>query len=589
MIDTQIAYQSCAGTGGSLTGDMTSPSDLDTPFRRQANVLPSPLRENFSPAAWEQAFATIAKPTLDDQRLFAAVQWIGAKAQILYASHVERFSSLGRADATVLAIAVLNHEYRVLRANARAAMAEASADTDGPVTLDHASNIRFENAHGQRMSAGDYLEAFVDALDAWLYDAARLPDTSEPPPDNVAALVPPLVHFYSMRHILKRLFDKVLHLGHYLDDDGVWVPHDCALATLHQAWFARAQAVFGAAPAKLMDVWSGLSRAERRRCGLSRSITEFRTGRHDARFKVETLSYLSNRPPQQPLIRAGARASYLADFLDQPLPLMPDLTAAMIEDAWWICEDGARAITSAALRSRDGIRIGAQHANAIAPGDLIDAISKALGVDPKVADQLVAFLTYGAAPRRSKGERARDSDHGWRGLWSAPLVLVPDRGVLLLAPAVFEQCAPLFRIEAWLEKGGLNDQGATRQTRGRGSRGTRFEELYRAQLCEALSQNDGLRTSRVAASEIRKEDGDDGFPEQIDILFKLGRRLFVGELKFLLTPADPHQWSRHYEKLANAAAQARSKAASLDLRRDVAAAALGFLSPRSPDCRLRPL
>lgn len=122
------------------------------------------------------------------------------------------------------------------------------------------------------MSTGDYVEAFIDALDAWLY---------------------------SMRHILKRLFDKVLYLGHYLDDDGVWVPHDRALATLHQAWFAQAQAVFGAAPAKLMGMRSGLSRAERRRCGLSRSITEFRRGRHGARFKVETLGYLSNRAPQQ--------------------------------------------------------------------------------------------------------------------------------------------------------------------------------------------------------------------------------------------------------------------------------------------------
>ncbi|MDG2515655.1 hypothetical protein [Sphingobium yanoikuyae] len=40
---------------------------------------------------------------------------------------------------------------------------------------------------------------------------------------------------------------------------------------------------------------------------------------------------------------------------------MPDLTAAMIEDAWWICEDAARAITSAALRSPKGIGIGADH------------------------------------------------------------------------------------------------------------------------------------------------------------------------------------------------------------------------------------
>ncbi|WP_277788588.1 hypothetical protein [Sphingobium yanoikuyae] len=36
-------------------------------------------------------------------------------------------------------------------------------------------------------------------------------------------------------------------------------------------------------------------------------------------------------------------------------------------------------------------------ANAITRGDPVDAISKALA-DREVADQLVAFLTYGAAP-----------------------------------------------------------------------------------------------------------------------------------------------------------------------------------------------
>jgi hypothetical protein len=188
-----------------------------------------------------------------------------------------------------------------------------------------------------------------------------------------------------------------------------------------------------------------------------------------------------------------------------------------------------------------------------------------------------------------KGERVRNSDRGWRGLWSAPIVAVPRRDRVMLAPAVFEQCAPLYRVEAWLEKGGINDQGATKGARGKAQRGNQFERTYRAQLCEALRQNDLLRSSSVAADEIKKVDGEGGFPEQIDILFKLGRRLFVGELKFLLTPADPHQWSRHYEKLAEAASQARAKAASLEVRRDVAAAALGLSEEDVADLPITPL
>lgn len=450
------------------------------------------------------------------------------------------------------------------------------------------ANVRFENAHGQHMSSGDYIEAIVDALDAWLYDAARCPITAEPPPD-VSDMIEPLVHFYSMRHILKRLFDKVLYLGHFQDNDGIWVPHNRALASLHQAWFARAQAVFDAAPAQLLSVWGDLGKAQRQRWGLARSVTKARPGNYGTRLKVERLTYLSNHAPHQPLVRAGLRHSYLAEFLDQPLPLAPGLTAAMIEDVWWICRDAARALTAAAVRSVQGMQTAEQYANAINRDELVQAICKALAIEVDVAKKAVTFLTYGEAPKRKRGETVRESDHGWRGLWTAPLVNVPGKDLLLLAPAVFEHCAPTYRVEAWLEKGGLSDQGVGELARGKAQRGNQFERSYRAQLCEALSENVLLRTSCVAPDEIKKQKNEGGFPEQIDILFKLGNRLFVGELKFFLTPADPHQWSRHYEKLAEAAKQVRKKVSVLTARRDVVAAALGLADADVAGLKITPL
>jgi hypothetical protein len=552
---------------------MTSPPDLNTPFRKLAHKLPSPLAERFNPEAWEEAFASF-DPTEDDRRLLRGALWIGAKARALYETRPVRFPRLGPSDAVVLAIAMLNREYRTLSTNARTAGATAAAD--GPATLDYISNVRFKNAHGQNMSSGDYIEAIVDALDAWLFDAVRCPATTEAPPADVGDMVEPLVRFYSMRHILKRLYDKALHLGHFLDEDGIWVPRDRALASLHQAWFARAQAVFGAVPAQLFNAWGDLEKDQRRHWGLTRSVTEARPAKHGTRLKVEWLTYLSKRAPHQALVRAGLRYSYLAEFLDQPLPLAPALTAAMIEDAWWICKDAAQALAAAGSRSPKDMRTTAQYANSINRNELVQAIGKALAIEVDVAEKLVAFLTYRESPKRRRGETARDSDHGWRGLWTAPLVKVPELDHLLLPPAVFEHCAPLYRVEAWLEKGGLGDQGVSRSARGEAQRGNQFERSYRAQLCVALSENNLLRTSRIAPHEVRKEEKEGGFPEQIDILFKLGNRLFIGELKFLLMPADPHQWGRHYEKLADAAKQARNKAAALGARRDVAAAALGL-------------
>lgn len=546
---------------------MTGLPNIETPFRKRARGLPSPLSERFDRSAWDEALDG-CQPTEDDQRLHSGAMWIAEKAQRLYAARPEYFEQLGSTGSTILAFALLNREYRILAANAQTAA--ASAAEAGPITMDYATNVRFENAHGQTMSVGDYIEAFIDALEGWLYDAARAPPLPRVDPHDIDAMASPLITFYSMRHILKRLFDKALHLGHYMDDDGVWVPHSRGMASLHHAWMARDEAVFSAAPAQLSSVWGDMPKAKRREWRLSHTIVEVVPTNEGYRLKVGRVPQLSKRAPQQPLVRIALRNSNVAGFMDQPLPLAPELTAGLIEDAWWVCADAARSMCAVSARLANDERNLGRMANAIGRCELVEAIGKALVLEPDVAGKAVDFLTHGQGMAGTHKGRERGS----RGIWTAPLVPVPETDFLVLSPAVFEHCAALYRVEAWLEKGGLSDEGATKSSRGAAQRGNQFERTYRAQLCDALKQNETLSGSRVAPEQIKKGSGKDAFPEQIDILFKLGKRLLVGELKFLLRPTDPHQWSRHYAKLSTAAKQARDKAAAIEARRDVAASAL---------------
>ncbi|WP_447763414.1 hypothetical protein [Sphingopyxis panaciterrae] len=562
---------------------MASPPDIDTPFRRLAkDRLPSPLAERFDPRAWEEAFSVASDPTQDDRNLFRAALWIGVKAQTLYASRSVRFPGIGPAKAVTLAIATLNQQSRILSANAKAAIMEAAAG--GALTLDYASNVRFTNAHGQKMSIGDFVEPFIDALDAWLFDAVRTPLVSDTTSLDLESMIEPLVRFYGTRHVLKRLYDKALHLGHFMDERGIWVPLDRSMASLHQAWQARSQAVFDAAPAQLYSAWGRLDKSRRQALGFKRSVTGARRAGHGVRLKVEHLRYLSTRAPRQVLARTGVQYSYLAEFLHQPMPLAPDLTAALIDDAWWVCYDSARALALARAPSRTKATM--DHATPVSRQELERAIAKALAIAPEIAAQLVGFLTYSEAPRRARRETAGEGDHGWRGLWTAPLVAVPGEDLILMAPAIFEHCVPLYRIEAWLEKGGINDQGLTKATRGREQRGNQFERIYREKLTAALAENDRLPASRIAPQGIKYTED---FLHQIDLLVKLGPRLLVGELKFFLMPADPHQWARYYEKLGLAAVQARTKSSALADRPDLVAAALGISEEEASDLTVTPL
>lgn len=563
---------------------MTGLPDLESRFRKSARTLPSPISERFDAQPWQEAIES-SGASVDDHRLHDSALWLAVKSHALYETRPDSLARLGSSGAVMLAVGVLNGQYQTLSANSREAMAEAAKSASGPLSVDYVANLRFANAHGQRMSMGDFFESFVDALDAWLFDASRYPVEGDLAERDVASLIGPLIGFYSMRHILKRLWDKALHQGHYRDSDGVWVPPDRRLAALHQAWSARDEAVFGAGPAQLVSRWADMSKTERQRWGLLRSVKEARPGQPGFDLKVSPLGYLAKRPRKQPTDRIGLENSYLAEFLELPLPNVPAVTAMMIENAWWVCADAARACANAtAQRSPDELPL--RHlARAVERGNLVQAVARALKVDINVADQVITFLTY---PLPGTGTGA-SSGRGQRGLWAAPLVAVPGTDLLVMPNGVLETSAPLYRVEAWLEKGGISDEGTTKAMRGRGQRGNRFEQAYRGRLRETLGTNTLLPTSRVAAKEIAKDDRPGGFSEQIDLFFKLGKRLFVGELKFLLRPADPHQWGRYHTKLAEAAAQAQRKAAALGKRRDVAAAALDLPLEQVQDLPITPL
>ncbi|PZO69800.1 MAG: hypothetical protein DI636_06775 [Pelagerythrobacter marensis] len=550
---------------------------LSTPFRTIAHGLISPMAERFEPAPWKEAFAGCSATEADD-RLLRSALWTGERAGRLYAAGRDRLALLNGVDATVLAVATINELYRLIAVDAKAAV--RSAAVEGALSFDALINTRVDNGSGLRLPSSDFLETLVDSMDAWIFDAARTGggpfDTSSGA--DAGAISSALTSFYTMRHVLKRLWDRALHLGYWIDDSDTWRPPDRGLAVLNQAWQARNDAVFLTAPARLSTAWVGMEPAQRREMAGRRTVTQARVSGKIAKLRVGRSTFLGKRPPLSILSKAGLRESYLAPFLSEPFPLFPALSVDLLDDAWWICEAAARAVTSLTL-SLDRGRWAGLYANAVGAGELAAAIRDCLSIDDNAARQIIDFLTYSEQPKASKGKARGGDTHGWRGLWSAPLVRIDDGQIVLLPLAILHQSATLYRAEAWMEKGGLGDQGFDERSRSRGGRGVRFEGVYRRQLVEAVSANPLLRDTVVAPDGVRKQEpkgNQKGFSEEIDVLIKFGRRLLVGELKFLLTPDDPHRWSRFYENLDQAAEQAERKASSLSSRPDIMALELGL-------------
>ncbi len=204
-------------------------------------------------------------------------------------------------------------------------------------------------------------------------------------------------------------------------------------------------------------------------------------------------------------------------------------------------------------------------------GELVNVLIDALSIDESSAAAVIDFFSFRA---KVAGET------GHRGLWAAPLVPVPGKDAFGLALPVLVASAPLRKVEAWLEKGGLNDNLP------KGSRGERWEDQLRQDIREAIDENPLLRNTRCAAHAVKRAD-DDG--EEIDLLIQLDTILIVGEIKFWLVPADPFERFNYFRKLKSASEQARRKASFVHANPDVAAKALRITETEVRSLKIVPL
>jgi hypothetical protein len=143
----------------------------------------------------------------------------------------------------------------------------------------------------------------------------------------------------------------------------------------------------------------------------------------------------------------------------------------------------------------------------------------------------------------------------------------PRRGPLRTLPSRARQRGVVWKGEAWLERGGVND------LLSKDARGQSLERQLRSRMRTRGAANATLPSLVVAEHQIAKSKD---FPEEIDLVFRLGRWLFVAEVKHFLFPGSSQERFNYYDKLRKAAKQAKRKAAAARDKPAVVAKALNL-------------
>ncbi|WP_132591481.1 hypothetical protein [Rhizobium sp. BK068] len=546
----------------------------ETPFRKAVADLKSPSSAVYSQADWDLAYES-ASPSVADTRLYEAARWIAqefAKGRAVF--HSPSFGPLSPEWATILAIASLNREYRTalqLKDDLVKSMGKGSM-----VAMDAYSGLRIKGPNGQHFTVEDLAESSTDLTENWLFDALNAA-AADPPPSELSGFAFRAGKSYSFRKALNTLWNQAWHEGWYYeigaDGTSAWRPGDPAAMILNQTWLQRQQTNLMGYPFIDLSVWPKLSQSHRRKFSRQRAVTAVKRVGRSVKLRVSSPSYLSRRPPAYTLEKSAIEGSYLSDFFETEMPNAKGITAAILHLAWHLITDIAEGLTREvklpSCLSPDDARALAL---AVPAAALIDAIGEGLEVDTIMATAVVDFLTF--AIKSGKNQK------GNRGLWSAPLVRVPNCDEYLLPLPALQTSNPVRKVEAWLEKGGIDDTNPIT------ARGEKYEAIYRARLSEDIRTNKKFTTASVAEHGIKKTRD---FNEQVDLLVAFGGLCLVGEIKLFLMPTDPSERARYDKKLESAATQAKRKLDLLKKRPDVVAAALGITASEAERLRYLPV
>ena len=548
--------------------------DIDTEFRAKARKLKSPTSVGYDADAWRVAFVSSQDKTEADAHLLMAACWFASQSQALRQVENLAVDALSGSLSVILAIAAINREFLTVAELSIDAIAEAQAN--GAVAFDHlVSQLLPGGPAGQHCSAGDIIEAGVDAAESWLFDALTNSIDNTSAPKDLAPLAVRAMQRYSIQHGINDLWNQALWEGWQFSQQGgdlVWSPADRTITTVIEASRIRQEANFLNIPWIDMSSWAVLAPKGRKHLGLTRSVVEVVRSRGRRRIRVGAPSCRSGRPPLFVIERGGLEGSYLAPFIDRPFPKDTRLTCSIVLRAWHVIHDLASALARPLPHPTSLSETEARSlALLVRRHELLDTLTRALNVDASIAATLIQFLSF-----KVKGK----GDKGHRGLWAAPLVAVPGEDRLALAFPALAVSNPLRKAEAWLERGGVDD------TLSSNARGSVYEAEFRKQVREALARNPLLTDARCAEHAIKKSAC---FSEEIDLLVQLGPLLIVGEVKCWLFPADPNERYNYFKKLKGASQQARNKAELLRARPEVTARALGITEQRAKELRVVPL
>lgn len=534
-----------------LTTDQT-----DSPiFRRLTNrlrpKLTHPTARAFDIAEWREVTRNDVL-SRRDETLARTAGLIGLQMKVLREQYLATiFGSLSRAAIIDLSVADANRAWTIIRWKVHEAIRDAAARGSAGY-YSAMGEVGIPIGHeGALVSPEDANNASVDSLPHWFAAAVEAAEEEGPDPPRLDVTAVKAQLAFNLEHAYRDVWQEVLweHWTFAEDDENVELspdrPEDMGR---WRAWDWREQSLAMQGPIMSRNIERGSP---------DLAIPLALTAAIDENSAVVAIPPTADQSAGHRSAFEILERSYLSIFLDQEVGGVAGMTPRLLEGVVSVLQDLAElrlpADTDPATYDEQDIE---RLRCATSRVELRAVLAAALHVPEQLADKCLAFLTSDPFGDLSPLFTT--------GLWHRPLVSSRDGATLMLVAGALVWGSPLRRAERWLQAGSSADLTAT-------PNGILFEADYRERLDLAIRENPILA---AASSGVRSIAAGQAL-EEIDLLFRVGSTVVVGEVKCLLAPSEPIERFDYVRKLKDACGQARRKADWLRDNPDEAARRVG--------------
>jgi len=502
--------------------------------------LTSPFAKDFLPDKWNEALSTSSAEKNDrDIHLCLAAIFFGKNVSSLRQHyHADLFSTISKRSLLVLAVGSANRNFLALRKDFRKKIKSMSKDTE-PYSLVELGKSSVENAPQDGMSSDDIVTAIIDTLPHWFFEARHLSTDREPLTTNFFELEKRVGMTLSVESGFGDLWNAALWEGSRLKTETgemVFGPSNPASSYF---WFAcqmRADAALSGPLALYHDLPE--EREDLRQ--LKGAVALCRKG-GGYQYSAQKPTKRSKRTLTDTI--GILEKSYISVFLDEKISIAGStITARLLVQALWVLETLASS-KEASLRVKyiRNYRDAKAFSFRVPRNACVRLIKDCLGLEQKVAEAIFAQLLLDPDDTKQCFNQ---------GVWLHPIIELDADDVMIVYPSVAVGSKLRFVERTLMELLGADLKKSS-------SQGIEFERSVRAQVAENLDANEIISDFAVLHHGLKK-NSDDG--EEIDLLFRIGRTIILGEIKCLLAPTESMDRFNHLSKLEDAASQANRKA-----------------------------